>query len=125
MIYHINRQFANLSSHRLNIQVYEETRRRTEVEVSHQAQLDLLKQRGQLKEDEVKKLADLNAELFGHVNTKQKIKHVAQLKAENVKLKQVGFYFSGQYSSRSSERFLPMNRKHLLWGNGAKTTSVN
>ena len=74
---------------RLNLQVEEETRRRVEVEENHQSQLDLLMMRGQLKESELKKLGELNAELFGHANTRQKIKHVAQLKEENVKLKTV------------------------------------
>ncbi|KAI9101949.1 hypothetical protein DFS34DRAFT_438054 [Phlyctochytrium arcticum] len=57
------------------------------MEESHRSQLELLKQRGQLKDSEVRKLGELNADLFGHANTKQKIKHVAQLKEENVKLK--------------------------------------
>lgn len=56
---------------------------------SYDSQLALLKMRGQLKEEEVKKLGDLNAELFGHANQKQKIKHVAQLKEENLNLKKV------------------------------------
>ncbi|TPX68742.1 hypothetical protein SpCBS45565_g02935 [Spizellomyces sp. 'palustris'] len=72
---------------RLKILLEDEERRRTEMEESHQSQLDLLKTRGQLKDNEVKKLGELNAELFGHANTKQKIRHVAQLKEENVKLK--------------------------------------
>ncbi|KNC97441.1 uncharacterized protein SPPG_07362 [Spizellomyces punctatus DAOM BR117] len=72
---------------RLKVLLEDEERRRNEMEASHQSQLDLLKTRGQLKENEVKKLGELNAELFGHANTKQKIRHVAQLKEENVKLK--------------------------------------
>ncbi|KAI8827067.1 uncharacterized protein EV422DRAFT_23956 [Fimicolochytrium jonesii] len=58
-----------------------------DMEDSYKTQLDLLKTRGEIKESEVKRLGELNAELFGHANAKQKIKHVAQLKEENVKLK--------------------------------------
>ena len=53
------------------------------------AQLLILEQRGQLHSSEIKKIGDLNADLFGHSNTRQKIKHVAQLKEENVSLKAV------------------------------------
>lgn len=74
---------------RLRIVAEDEERQRVEMEENHQSQLQLLKTRGQLKESEVRKLGELNAELFGHANTKQKIKHVAQLKEENVKLKTV------------------------------------
>ena len=52
-------------------------------------QLLLLEQRGKLQSSEIKKIGDLNAELFGHSNSRQKIKHVAQLKEENVNLKEV------------------------------------
>lgn len=55
------------------------------------AQLLMLEQRGQLHSSEIKKIGDLNADLFGHSNTRQKIKHVAQLKEENVSLKAVFF----------------------------------
>ncbi|KAJ3340703.1 hypothetical protein HDU91_000810, partial [Kappamyces sp. JEL0680] len=51
-------------------------------------QLHLLEQRGKLQASEIKKIGDLNAELFGHSNTRQKIKHVAQLKEENVTLRE-------------------------------------
>ncbi len=54
-----------------------------------EGQLSLLEQRGKLQSSEIKKISDLNAELFGHSNNRQKIKHVAQLKEENVNLKEV------------------------------------
>jgi hypothetical protein len=54
-------------------------------------QLKLLEQRGALQASEIRKIGDLNAELFGHSNTKQKIKHVAQIKEENIALKEVIF----------------------------------
>lgn len=54
-------------------------------------QLQLLEQRGKLQSSEIKKIGDLNAELFGHSNTRQKIKHVAQLKEENMLLREVLF----------------------------------
>lgn len=52
-------------------------------------QLQLLNQRGQLSSSEMKKIGDMNADLFGHSNNRQKIKYVAQLKEENVALKKV------------------------------------
>ena len=52
-------------------------------------QLNLLSERGKLHESEAKKISELNAELFGHSNTKQKIKHMAHLKEENIGLKEV------------------------------------
>ena len=52
-------------------------------------QLQLLEQRGKLQASEIKKIGELNADLFGHSNTRQKIKHVAQLKEENVGLREV------------------------------------
>lgn len=55
-------------------------------------QLQLLEQRGKLQSSEIKKIGDLNAELFGHSNTKQKIKHVAQLKEENMTLREVWLF---------------------------------
>jgi hypothetical protein len=56
---------------------------------SHESQVQLLKERGMLQTSEIKKISELNAELFGHSNSRQKIKHVAQLKEENVHLKEV------------------------------------
>jgi hypothetical protein len=52
-------------------------------------QLQLLNQRGQLSNSEMKKIGDMNADLFGHSNNRQKIKYVSQLKEENVALKKV------------------------------------
>jgi isocitrate/isopropylmalate dehydrogenase len=57
-------------------------------------QLQLLEQRGKLQKSEIKKIGDLNAELFGHSNTRQKIKHVAQLKEENMTLREVFYSFN-------------------------------
>ena len=42
--------------------------------------------------EELEKVADLNGEVYGHHNAKQKIKHVHQIKSENVTLRQVRFY---------------------------------
>jgi Hyaluronan mediated motility receptor C-terminal len=61
------------------------------MEEHFKSQLVLLNERGALNESEVKKIGEMNAELFGHSNSRQKIKHVAQLKEENVKLKKVCF----------------------------------
>lgn len=60
-----------------------------DMKTNFESQLQLLSMRGKLNETEVKKIGDLNAELFGHSNARQKIKHVAQLKEENVNLKTV------------------------------------
>ncbi|KAH6602121.1 hypothetical protein BASA61_001438 [Batrachochytrium salamandrivorans] len=62
-------------------------RTKTEMQASFDASLKMLQVRGQLNEAESKKISELNAELFGHANSRQKIKHVSQLKAENMKLK--------------------------------------
>jgi hypothetical protein len=51
-------------------------------------QLFSLEQRGKLQKSEIEKITELNAEIFGHANSRQKIKHVANLKAENVGLKE-------------------------------------
>ena len=59
------------------------------MKTNFESQLQLLNLRGKLAETEVQKIASLNAELFGHTNAKQKIKHVAQLKEDNVNLKKV------------------------------------
>lgn len=61
-----------------------------------ESQLQMLTMRGKLNDSEVKKLGELNAELFGHSNNRQKIKHVAQLKEENVNLKKANLKFSRQ-----------------------------
>lgn len=45
-------------------------------------------------QEELNKLADAYAQLLGHQNQKQKIRHVVKLKDENVSLKQVGFWNS-------------------------------
>lgn len=56
-------------------------------------QLQLLEKRGKLQANEIKKIGDLNADLFGHSNSRQKIKHVAQLKEENMNLREVHIHF--------------------------------
>jgi hypothetical protein len=53
------------------------------------SQLALLEQRGKLQKHEIEKISEVNADIFGHANNKQKIKHVANLSSENVSLKEV------------------------------------
>jgi isocitrate/isopropylmalate dehydrogenase len=65
-----------------------------ETEARFNSQLKILQDRGTLNETEVKKIGDMNALLFGHTNSKQKIKHVAQIKEENVKLRTVLLFWS-------------------------------
>ncbi|KAJ3032963.1 hypothetical protein HDV00_006888 [Rhizophlyctis rosea] len=80
----------------LQIALQESQRTLATQEQSYASQLELLKMRGALKEDEVKKLGELNAELFGHANQKQKIRHVADLKEENLNLKKENMTLSRQ-----------------------------
>lgn len=42
---------------------------------------------------ELNKLADAYANLMGHQNQRQKIRHMVKLKEENLELKQVGLMF--------------------------------
>ena len=70
--------------------MYEDSERtKKEMEESFASSLELLKRRGALNDEETKKIAELNADLFGHVNNRQKIKHLAQIKEENIELKKV------------------------------------
>ena len=57
---------------------------------SFAAQRDLLLNENGANQDELNRLADAYAQLLGHQNQKQKIKHVIKLKEENITLKQVG-----------------------------------
>lgn len=62
----------------------------------HQEQLNafaaernaLLSEKGE-NQEELNKLSDAYAQLLGHQNQKQKIKHVIKLKDDNISLKQV------------------------------------
>lgn len=75
--------------------VEELTRVNSEMHQEFETQLNLLGQRGQLNQNEIKKLGELNAEIFGHSNNRQKIKYVAQLKEENICLKKVNLGLKG------------------------------
>ncbi|CAL8332405.1 unnamed protein product [Gadus morhua 'NCC'] len=55
---------------------------------SFAAQRDLLLNENGANQDELNRLADAYAQLLGHQNQKQKIKHVIKLKEENITLKQ-------------------------------------
>ena len=67
--------------------IEELTRCNTEMQDDFESKLQLLSQRGVLNQNEMKKITDLNAEIFGHSNNRQKIRYVAQLKDENLALK--------------------------------------
>jgi hypothetical protein len=73
---------------------------------NYESQLQLLQQRGMLQSSEIKKISELNAELFGHSNSRQKIKHVAQLKEENVHLKEVDSFNVGEFVFISRKGFV-------------------
>lgn len=79
----------NLFMSRLQIIEEELSKCNTDMQQEYETQLQLLNQRGKLNQNEIKKLGELNAELFGHTNNRQKIKYVAQLKEENIILKKV------------------------------------
>ena len=79
--------------HRLKFLLQEAKQNQVNEKENFDMQLQLLEQRGKLQASEIKKIGDLNAELFGHSNTRQKIKHVAQLKEENVSLREVSHLF--------------------------------
>lgn len=48
------------------------------------------KAKEQVATTELMKLSDEQSEILGHHNSKQKIRHVSQLKEENINLKKVG-----------------------------------
>jgi phosphoenolpyruvate carboxylase len=79
----------DLFKSRLQIIEEELSKCNNEMQQEYETQLQLLNQRGKLNQNEIKKLGELNAELFGHTNNRQKIKYVAQLKEENIILKKV------------------------------------
>ncbi|KAJ3296085.1 hypothetical protein HK104_001981 [Borealophlyctis nickersoniae] len=114
---------------RLKARLDESERSKRELEESYATQLDLLRMRGELKQDEVKKLGELNAELFGHANNRQKIKHVATLKEENLKLKADTLNLTRQveqYRARvnSLQRELDSQRALNTYGPGKKVNGV-
>ena len=76
----------------LQLMVDELGRCNADMQSEFETQLQLLNQRGQLNQTELKKIGELNAEIFGHTNNRQKIKYVAQLKEENVALKKVRLF---------------------------------
>lgn len=77
------------NNRRLKVILSESRKSQSNEKTNFDLQLKLLEQRGKLKTDEIKKITDLNADLFGHSNSRQKIKHVAQLKEENIVLREV------------------------------------
>lgn len=74
---------------RLKIELSGVRRTQEEEKATFGEELDMLVARGAMEESEVVKIGALNAELFGHTNTRQKIKHVARLKEENICLREV------------------------------------
>ncbi|ORX89908.1 hypothetical protein K493DRAFT_318338 [Basidiobolus meristosporus CBS 931.73] len=60
---------------------------RMEIEEQMQLQSQFLAQKHSMAFDELAKLSGQNAKLLGHNNSKQKIKHITQLKEENIVLK--------------------------------------
>ncbi|KAL2914462.1 hypothetical protein HK105_206029 [Polyrhizophydium stewartii] len=71
----------------LEVMVEEADTTKREMQASFDESLKMLELRGKLNQSEAKKIAELNAELFGHANSKQKIRHLSQLKEENLQLK--------------------------------------
>lgn len=56
------------------------------------SQLSKLEARGMLSVAEQAKIAAMNAELFGHSNGKQKIKHIEKIKTDNLALQMVNLH---------------------------------
>jgi hypothetical protein len=65
-------------------------RKQAEIEETLQAQVQFLSENYKQAFEDVKKLSSVNADLLGHQNSQQKIRHVAKLKEELVKAKEVG-----------------------------------
>ncbi|KAJ3092648.1 hypothetical protein HK102_004887 [Quaeritorhiza haematococci] len=72
---------------RLQKMLEDELRQRRELEEKWELKLQLATHQEALSNSELKKAIELNGDLLGHNNARQKIKHIAQLKDENVKLK--------------------------------------
>ncbi|KAK6094191.1 hypothetical protein MT418_005268 [Batrachochytrium dendrobatidis] len=84
-----NQKFAEQEERciQMRILLEDSERIKEEMQASFDASLKMLQVRGSLNEAETKKIGELNAELFGHANNLQKIKHLSQIKEENIKLK--------------------------------------
>ena len=67
-------------------------RKQAEVEEALQSQVEFLSKNYSQAFEDVKKLSTVNADLLGHQNAQQKIRHIAKMKEELMKLKQVNIY---------------------------------
>ncbi|TPX36212.1 hypothetical protein SmJEL517_g01502 [Synchytrium microbalum] len=81
---------------RLQAVADEADHRRLEIEETLRSQVQLLMSKSGLAEAEMGRLAEINADLLGHNNARQKIKHIAQLKEENVRLKKENLVLAKQ-----------------------------
>ncbi|RUS15675.1 hypothetical protein BC937DRAFT_92147 [Endogone sp. FLAS-F59071] len=72
---------------KLHGQLQESESRRTEIEEQLQSEVRFLMQKHSLAWDEMERVNGINAELMGHQNPRQRIKHVHKLKDENIALK--------------------------------------
>ena len=63
-----------------------------EAESRLEKQLQALQAKERVTMDELEKIAAISGDALGHHNPKQKIKHVNQIKSENVTLKQVRLF---------------------------------
>ncbi|CAL8306785.1 unnamed protein product [Arctogadus glacialis] len=70
---------------------------------SFAAQRDALLNENGANQDELNRLADAYAQLLGHQNQKQKIKHVIKLKEENITLKQEASKLRSMVSRQKSD----------------------
>jgi hypothetical protein len=61
------------------------------VEETLQSQVQFLSENYKQAFEDVKTLSTVNADLLGHQNAQQKIRHVAKLKEELMKTKEVSF----------------------------------
>jgi len=67
------------------------TESNSEISQLYTTQAELISSQGALNSLEMEKISNLNAELVGHSNYRQKIKYVSNIKQENLMLRKV-FY---------------------------------
>jgi hypothetical protein len=67
------------------------TESNSELSQLYTTQAELISSQGALNNLEMEKISNLNAELVGHSNSRQKIKYVSNIKQENLALRKV-FY---------------------------------
>ena len=81
--------FTNYS---LKTIIKELTESNSELSTLYASQSEIISNQGALTNSEMEKISNLNAEVAGHSNSRQKIRYVSNIKQENLTLKQVNHY---------------------------------